>query len=333
MKTIYLIDGSSMLATNFFATPPNAYKFAKTDEDKAEAIKKALHTSDGRYTNGVLGMVKAILKLHNENEINHLAVCWDDPREDRRALYSGYKSSRKKKPQELEEQFSLMKKVLADMGVPQFTADRFEADDLIGTFSSVLSKLHKVVIITKDRDALQLINNNSTVWLGVKPKQNTEMLNALMDIDDRLKYAPFGYFPFTPEAFQILYQLKNPKQLIDLKGLSGDTSDDIPGVTGIGEKTAIPLLQNFNTIEEFYEAVEPLSIKEAKELLKSKSVKRINPEKMLEHKDIALLSKTLASIETDIPVYNKKTIDDFVFTLNKEKMYGVFEDLEFRSLL
>ena len=216
------------------------------------------------------------------------------------------------------------------MGVPQFKSEKYEADDLIGTIAKRFSSKHKIFIVTKDRDALQLIDMNTTVWLHTK--QSNKLFMQIQDLDNKYKHAPSGYFPFSLESFRMIYGLE-PEQLIDLKGLVGDTSDGIPGIDKMGEKTAIPLLQCFETIENFYETIESLDLKEAKKLLKEKQIKRVNLEKMIENKKIALLSKTLATINTDVPSLQSLSLKDLRFTLDTENMKSIFRDLEFHSLL
>ena len=330
MKKIFLIDGSSMLSTHFYGNPPRSYLFAKTKEEKLEAWKDALQTSDGRYTNAVFGMLKTILKLQQDYSPSHLAVCWDVSRAtQRRERYAEYKAHRGTTPSQLKEQFGLMQKVLDDLGVAQYKKEKYEADDLLGTIAARFSDKHQVIILTKDRDALQLINENTTVWL--QTKSATKLYIEIQDLNVDKSFLP-GYFPFSLESFRIIYGLE-PIQIIDLKGLTGDTSDGIPGIEGIGEKTATPLLQSFNTIENFYGSIELLTLNEAKKLLKEKQIKRINPEKMLNNREIALLSKELATIDTNVPGYEELEISSLSFSLDEQSLHKVLIDLEFNSLL
>lgn len=320
-----------MLSTQFYGNLPRTYTFAKNPEDKIKALDDALKTSDGRFTNGVFNMTKKLLRLIDETNPEYFGVCWDISRNTfRRQLYPSYKAHRKETPHQLSSQFGLMQEVLEQMGIPQFKLDNYEADDLLGTISKRFSGEYKVYIITKDRDALQLIDEHTTVWLDTK--QSSKMLLEIEELDNESKYAPMGYFPFSLEAFRTIYGLE-PIQLTDLKGMTGDTSDGIPGIEGIGEKTAIPLLQHFQTVENFYKETEILEVKAAKKYLKEHDIKRINPEKMMENKEIALLSKVLATIHTSVPGYESFSINSLQFELDRNRMIDIFEELEFYTIL
>ncbi|MED2737744.1 5'-3' exonuclease [Bacillus toyonensis] len=330
MDKIFLIDGSSMLSTQFYGTLPPAYTYSKNEQERQAALEKVLKTSNGQYVNGVFGMTKTILKLINSYRPKYLAVFWDVSRQTfRREKYSSYKSHRKETPLALSSQFKLTQSVLSSIGVPQFKLDNYEADDLIGTFAKQLSTSNDVVILTKDQDALQLIDENTTVWLNTK---NSEKLySTFSNFNEQLLKPLKGYFPFTPEAFKTIYNIE-PKQLIDLKGLVGDKSDGIPGVKNVGNKSAIPLLSNFKTIEGFYEAVENISLKDAKLLLKEKNIQRVNVENLIKNKEIALLSKELATIHTSIPDYANITTNDVKLNISKNDAERTFNELEFYSL-
>lgn len=319
-----------MLSTHFYGSLPPSYTYAVTSEEKLAALSDALQTSNGQFTNGVFNMTKALLKLIKHYECDYIAVCWDISRKTfRKQIYSNYKSHRPPTPLQLSTQFSLMQKVLNYMNVPQFKLDNYEADDLIGTLAARFSPENKVFILTKDRDALQLIDNNTTVWLNTK--NSKKLFLSISELSNELKHAPSGYFPFSLDAFRLIYGLE-PKQLVDLKGLVGDKSDGIPGIHNMGEKTATPILQTFGTIESFYNAIEPLDNEVAKQLLKDKGIKRVNPQKMLVNKEVATLSKQLATINTAIPSYDNLPLESLKFILNREKTQQVFNELEFYSL-
>ncbi|MEM4992741.1 5'-3' exonuclease H3TH domain-containing protein [Priestia sp. SB1] len=330
MKKIFLIDGSSMLSTQYYGNLPKSYTYAKSKEEKLAAMNDILQTSTGIYTNAVFNMTKTILKLIKDYNIEYLGVCWDISRKTfRRTLYPQYKAHRDETPRPLSSQFSLMQKVLGHMGIPQFKLENYEADDLIGSLSKNLSSNNQVYILSKDRDVLQLINTNTTVWLNTK--QSSKLFPQIKELDNEFKHAPYSYFPFSLDAFRIIYGLE-PKQLIDLKGLTGDTSDGIPGISNMGEKTATPILQRYDTIENFYEEIEKLEIRDAQQLIKDKGIKRVKVEKMLENKEVALLSKGLATINTEVPEYKNLSLSDLKINLNKEKASTIFSKLEFHSL-
>jgi len=319
-----------MLSTQYYGNLPKSYTYAKSKEEKLAAMNDILQTSTGIYTNAVFNMTKTILKLIKDYDIEYLGVCWDISRKTfRRTLYPQYKAHRDKTPRPLSSQFSLMQKVLDYMGIPQFKLENYEADDLIGSLSKNFSSGNKVYILSKDRDVLQLINTNTTVWLNTK--QSSKLFPQIKELDNEFKHAPYSYFPFSLDAFRIIYGLE-PKQLIDLKGLTGDTSDGIPGISNMGEKTATPILQRYDTIENFYEEIEKLEIRDAQQLIKDKGIKRVKVEKMLENKEVALLSKGLATINTEVPEYKNLSLSDLRIDLNKEKASTIFSKLEFHSL-
>jgi DNA polymerase-1 len=331
MKKIYLIDGSSMLTTQYHATMPKEYKFAKTAEDKLKGLEKVMKTSQGVYTNGVLGMTKALLKLIKSEQPEYLAVCWDISRDTfRKKMFSEYKSGRKPTHSTLSEQFETMQETLEAMGIPTLKMENYEADDLIGTLAKNYRKEAEVIIITKDQDALQLIDKNTTVWLGIVEKKLQGMLQEMKEKGIETKYCPNGYFPFTEETFEYFYELK-PLQLIDLKAISGDKSDGIPGIPGYGDKSVVPLLQLYGTIEEVFNRLEEEPENLQKEFKENKIKMKV--EKLEEHKEIALMSKKLATIEQNVPVVEDLEIREIMYIEKEFDMKEQFKKLEFKSLL
>ena len=210
-----------------------------------------------------------MLRAVEQMRPTHLFVAWDVSRDTfRRDLYPQYKGTRGELPDELHPQFETMKEVLAALGVPQHFDERYEADDIIGTLAKqAADEDHRVLVLTGDRDALQLVDERITV--AIMKKGITEM-NL-----------------YTPESLMEEWGL-SASQIIDLKGLMGDTSDNIPGVPGIGEKTAKKLLLEYGTVE---------NLLENRHLLKGKM-----KEKIEEHQEIALLSKKLATIVLNVPL-------------------------------
>ncbi|MGZ4123126.1 MAG: 5'-3' exonuclease [Tumebacillaceae bacterium] len=249
-----IVDGSSMLVRAYFAS---AYS------------GRIMQSKRGVYTNGVFGFLNMMLRAIEQMQPSHMFVAWDVSRDTfRRELYPQYKGTRGELPDMLHPQFDTMKEVLDALGVPQHFDERYEADDIIGTLSMQAADAgHKVLVLTGDRDALQLVRDNVTV--AIMKKGITEM-----DM-------------YTPAFLQETWEL-TADQIIDLKGLMGDTSDNIPGVPGIGEKTAKKLLLEYGTVENLIEN---------RHLLKGKM-----REKIEEHQDIALLSKKLATIVLDVPM-------------------------------
>ena len=223
----------------------------------------------GEPTGAVTGFANIILKILREYSPDFAAVALDTPKKTFRAeIFADYKATREKMPDELAAQFPAMKNFCEVLGIKTVSAEGFEADDIIGTLATQASKNFSVDIVTGDRDALQLINPSTKVLLTK---------NTKVEVYDEEKFlAEYGF---------------EPKKLVDFKGLSGDSSDNIPGVSGIGAKTATKLLLEFGSLENILESVEKVSAKKVRESLKSSI-------------DIARLSKKLALIDCNVPNIN-----------------------------
>ena len=210
MKTL-LIDGNSLIHRAFYALP-------------------LLSTEDGTYTNAVYGFLKMFYRVADEYQPDHVVCAFDVKQPTfRHQRYAAYKAGRKKMPEELVPQIPLLKEILTALGVRCAEAPGFEADDIIGTYSLLSDEEGGAcVVLTGDRDALQLISENTTVWLTKKGITEVEKL--------------------TPEGLMDAYGL-TPAQICDLKGLMGDSSDNIPGIAGVGEKTALSLLEKYRCLE------------------------------------------------------------------------------------
>ena len=268
-EKLLIIDGSSLLSTSFYATA-TAYLMAKTDEDKEKALERLMKTSDGRYTNGVFPFMRTLLSLIKKNQPTHLAVVWDVSRQTFRQEIAGgtYKGTRKATPHPLKEQFISTQNLLQGI-IPQFLSGRddeevYEADDFAGSLAKRFQTEIPVFLHTKDEDYLQLVDSNTRVWLG---SSKADKMFEDLNLNRQEFNVPDGLFEFTLSTLKDIKGLK-PYQIVEYKALCGDTSDNIPGVKGVGEKAVIPLLQEYGTIEAIYETIENLSAKEEKELKK-----------------------------------------------------------------
>ena len=268
-EKLLIIDGSSLLSTSFYATA-TAYLMAKTDEDKEKALERLMKTSDGRYTNGVFPFMRTLLSLIKKNQPTHLAVVWDVSRQTFRQEIAGgtYKGTRKATPHPLKEQFISTQNLLQGI-IPQFLSGRddeevYEADDFAGSLAKRFQTEIPVFLHTKDEDYLQLIDSNTRVWLG---SSKADKMFEDLNLNRQEFNVPDGFFEFTLSTLKDIKGLE-PYQIVEYKALCGDTSDNIPGVKGVGEKAVIPLLQEYGTIEAIYETIENLSAKEEKELKK-----------------------------------------------------------------
>ena len=268
-EKLLIIDGSSLLSTSFYATA-TAYLMAKTDEDKEKALTRLMKTSDGRYTNGVFPFMRTLLSLIKKNQPTHLAVVWDVSRQTFRQEIAGgtYKGTRKATPHPLKEQFISTQNLLQGI-VPQFLSEKddeevYEADDFAGSLAKRFQNEIPVFLHTKDEDYLQLVDTNTRVWLG---SSKADKMFEDLGLNRQEFNVPDGFFEFTLSTLKDIKGLE-PYQIVEYKALCGDTSDNIPGVKGVGEKAVIPLLQEYGNIESIYDTIENLSSKEEKELKK-----------------------------------------------------------------
>ncbi len=272
-KKLVIIDGSSLLYRAFYALPPT------------------MTSPEGVPTNAIYGFLRMLLGLYRDLNPEYMAVTFDKDRHTFRTdMYEGYKATRKPAPQELVPQFDLIRDVLSTMGVAVYSLDGYEGDDILGTLSLRYEKELPVNIVTGDRDALQLSSERTTVLLT--QKGITQM--AAM----------------TPEAIQEKYHI-TPSQVIDMKALMGDTADNIPGVPGIGEKTALKLLTQYETLDNLYAHVE--------------EIKGAQGKKLTANKDMAYLSYDLAKIKRDIPL--ETTLEEMKQPVHIEEMKELFQKL------
>ncbi len=279
-KKLLVIDGNSILNRAFYGI-------------------RLLTNKEGLFTNAVYGMVTMITKQVEKIKPDYCAVAFDLKAPTfRHNMYEGYKSNRKGMPEELAVQLPYAKECMKALGYHVVSMEGYEADDILGTLSAEANKNGvKAYVLTGDRDSLQLINNDTTVLL-VKTKETIE---------------------FTLEEFVKNYGI-SPAQFVDVKALMGDTSDNIPGVMGIGEKTALKLIADFNDIDSLYNAIEEAPL--------SPSVKS----KLLNGRDSAYLSKELAKIKTDVPV--ESSFEEYAYTgIIEDQLYELFVKLDFSALI
>lgn len=282
MKKLVVIDGKSVFYRGYYAM-------------------ENLSTADGTPTGGVYGFASLALEVIKKINPDYVVVAWDKKgtsTSKRTAIYSEYKAGRKTPPEDFYAQFPILKDLLEALHWPLFECDGYEADDILGTISIQANSLGiESNLITSDLDMLQLISENTKVYAMKKGFSQIEEFN--------LKY------------FEEKYRLKQ-SQFLDLKSLQGDSSDNIPGVPGIGIKTATVLLQEFNTLENIYSNLENIKPSWAKKLAAGK--------------DLAFMSKDLAKIWTDAPV--KLNLEDADITnFDYNKLLDIFKKLEFNSLI
>lgn len=334
-----LIDGSSMLVTNYYGNLPKALLFEKDPEKKKKLYSQIMHDDKGQYTNAMYGMMRTILKIMAEQKPTHMMFAFDTTRDTfRREKYADYKGNRGDTPEPLKEQFQNMEDMLKELGFVVMYDDHFEADDIVG---SVVAKFEKEIpsfVVTKDHDYLQLVSDYTRVWL-VQTKQETadELQNkygAEFGWNKKMTSLPDKAFEVTPPLCLKEYGVE-PGQIPDLKGIQGDASDNIPGVKGVSS-AAIPLLARYRTVEGIYEAIDGCSNdKEQKALAASwkeeLGISRSPMKALLEYRDMAFLSKELAQIRRDYPI--PLSLSDFRISFDKEKAKAEFEKYGFKSLM
>lgn len=280
MDKIILLDGNSLSYRAFYAMP-------------------ALKNKKGLYTNSVYGFTLMLERILEDTKPKYALVAFDKGKETfRHKSYEAYKGTRDKTPTELVEQFGYVRELIESYGIIYEEHLDYEADDIIGSYAKIAEKAGlEVIIVSGDKDLTQLASDNITVYYTKR---------GVTEIDY-----------YTPEFINEKYGL-TPQQIIDMKGLMGDKSDNIPGIPGVGEKTAIKLLTEYETVENVLENIDNISGKKLKE-------------RLTEGKEDAILSKKLATIFTDVPVDNK--IEDLTFKEDREKKKELFEKLEFVSFL
>ncbi|RDW19591.1 flap endonuclease [Oceanobacillus arenosus] len=278
---ILLVDGMALLFRGFFATSFRG---------------NFMRTSQGVPTNGIYQFIRYFTDAVNKFEPTHIICCWDmGSKTFRTDLYDGYKANRGAPPEELVPQFDLIKEVVDSFDMPNIGVVNYEADDCIGTLANDFRLEHDVIILTGDQDMLQLVENGVEVAIMKKGIGNYDI--------------------YTIDNF---YEKKGitPNQVIDIKGLMGDTADNYPGVKGIGEKTATKLIQEYGSIDNLLENIDQLS----------KGIQT----KIKENIDLLHLSRNLAEIKCDVPI--TCSIETAIWKYDKIKVEAKFAELEFKNI-
>lgn len=282
MKKIILVDGNNLLFRSYYATSYSGV---------------IMRNSKGFPTNALYGFINMMNKITEEEKPNYILVAFDKGKTFRHEKYKDYKAGRREMPEELKLQFPKAKEILDTMGIKHFEIDNYEADDIIGTLAKIVDEENEFIatIISSDKDLLQLISNEVEVKL-LKTK---------------------GSIRFDEETFKEYYGT-TPIHMIDLKALMGDASDNISGVKGIGEKTAITLLKKYGSLDEIYNNLENIGGKTA--------------EKLETGKEDAYTSFDLATIYREVPI--SFTLEECIYRgLNTEEYIAILRELEFKSLL
>ncbi|MFF2458615.1 DNA polymerase I [Peribacillus simplex] len=280
-KKLVLIDGNSIAYRAFFALP-------------------LLNNDKGVHTNSVYGFTMMLNRILEEEKPTHILVAFDAGKTTfRHASFKEYKGGRQKTPPELSEQFPFIRELLDCFQIKRYELENYEADDIIGTLSLQAEKDgFEVKVISGDKDLTQLSSPSTTVSITKK---------GITEIEE-----------YTPKHIHEKYGL-SPLQIIDLKGLMGDASDNIPGIPGVGEKTALKLLHQFETVENLLQSIDEVSGQKLKE-------------KIEEHRDLALLSKELATITREAPL--EVSVNETEYTgMDQDRVISFYKELGFSTLL
>lgn len=291
MKKLVAIDGNSIMNRAFYGIMNS----------------RLLVTTDGTYTNAIYGFLSILFKLLNDENPDYVCVTFDLKAPTFRHLkYDGYKATRKGMPDELRMQMPIIKDVLRAMNIAILEIEGYEADDILGTLAKYGDDNNiQVLLLTGDRDSLQLVSQNVTVRIPTTKMGTTESTD------------------YTPEIIKEKFGIE-PIQFIQIKGLMGDTSDNIPGVPGVGEKTAFSLIHAYNNIDTIYEGLD-----NGKEL---EGIKGKLKEKLIENKDLAYLSMELGTIYKEVPIeINLDNLSKKEY--NEKELYDLFVKLQFRNFI
>ena len=282
MKKVILVDGNNLMFRAFYATLYTG---------------SIMRNSKGLPTNGLFSFTNMINKIIEEEKPEYMCVAFDIGKNFRKEEFSFYKEGRQSTPEELKVQMPLARKILDAMGIKHLELAPYEADDIIGTLVKMAETdpEYASLIVSSDKDLLQLISDETEIKLL---KQN-------------------GYIRYNKTSFMEEYKIE-PKRIVDLKAIMGDASDNIPGVKGIGEKGALKLLQEYESLENVYENID--------------NIKGSTKEKLINGKDSAFMSKKIATIYKDVPI--NVDFEEFKYNGPKEDdLIEIFEELEFFSFL
>lgn len=285
-QTLLLIDGFNLLSRGYFATA-----YGKNEADLTR-------NSRGYFTNALRVFFQKTINLVSEHNVTHLAVAWDVKRNEtlRSQKYDFYKASRGELPDPLIQQYEVSTLILDQIGISQMSIPSYEADDIIGTLSKKWASHASghCLIYSNDKDLYQLLHENVSQIIAAKNGENVYTLTNFMD-DHSI----------------------HSNQWVDVKALIGDKSDNIPGCPGVGDKSALPLIQEYGSLEEVYEKIDVLD----------RRFNRIK-KRLIEGKETAYMSKELSEIICDITSLEDFTFDNIKIELSKENMIDVFKEHE-----
>lgn len=285
---LLIIDGFNLLSRGYFATAYN------------RSIEQLTQTRTGTYTNALRVFFQKTFNIIEAENITHIAVAWDVKREetDRRKKYDFYKASRNELPEPLIQQYETLSNALSNMGISQFTIPPYEADDVIGSLAHTWSVKTEddCLIYSNDKDLLQLLNAKTSQMIAQKN----------------------GEIVYTVNDFRTDYEI-DPSQWIDVKALLGDSSDNISGVPGVGAKSALPLIKEYDSIENLYGRLPDIDPRFNRYI-----------KKLIVGEELAKVSKELVTIECNIPYFSTCDLSDLKLSLDLDTVSAIMNELELR---
>ena len=322
-KNFVIVDGSSLIHREYYSSLPEELRGIRNEEDREKEYWR-LNKSEGHYINAIDGFIAELIALKYFQKADYIAVCFDENRETtfRRQIFPDYKAQRDPSPAPLKDQSEYVVDICRELGIPVFLSPEFEADDYAGSIAKQFASedIH-VSLMTTDRDYFQLVNENTDVfWMC----NNRLKYNAAVEEYGK-KGAPIGCIRC--DKFVVKKEIGIwPDQITDWKGIAGDPSDNIPGIKGVADKAAIPLLNKYNHLERIIDIVEDTDENELKAIWKTEFGFNRSPVSAIKAGvESARFCKELATIKTDIDV--PKDISYYAYNLDVDQILDLSDHL------
>lgn len=309
----FAIDGNALAYSCFFRSSPKEIMNLKTEEERQFYYEYLKKSPDGEYIGMIELFINTVLDFIGDRflNINEVAVCFDQSRLStfRKELFPEYKAQRSQKPVPLAFQIEMLKRILKDAGIKVYEHPKYEADDIVGSIANYFKQMTDVRILTKDKDYLQLIDDKVHVFM-LRDRDDVNRLSSLYGDNLCIRGTVFEY---TTDVVKGEYDI-TPNQITAWKAVSGDSSDNIPGVKGVSDKTIIPLLQNYDSLLSIYQELQAYNREGKLDILANRwktdfGIKPSNVKKMWEGRKDAAFFQKLVTIKRDIPV--KASLEDF----------------------
>lgn len=328
-----VIDGSSLMCVSYYGNLPDEVKQAKTEEEKEDSYRFLEQSSNGVYTNGIKAFLNNLLSIIEQFRPTHIAICFDKSRETtfRREILDTYKGQRPTSPEPLSKQMKNIQTLLKAIHIPILLDEKYEADDFAGSIVKSFEEQIPMYFYTKDKDYLQLVSPYTKGWMMLHSEAR---YNQLADKYGEREDIPFGTYEFDEDLVFEEYGL-TPSQITDWKGISGDPSDNLPGIKGVSDKSAIPLLNHYGSLENIIAAVKEAETNNALDKLKifwktELGINRPPITNILNGYEQGLLCKELATIKTDL---NVGPLEQYETNINFSLLKDLLVKLEIEDLI